>query len=370
MTTIMQKLCGLSAAIALAGIFAVGCGPTDPPLDPPPPVMPGEAAEPETAIPDDHDVVPQPPVAQQLPDSPAELPAEQDVAAKVDGVPIMVSEVRAIFDQRFAPYRDQIPPEQLDSFWQAQIPVMLEMAIGQHLIQREIEQRGISVSDAEIEAKLAEFKEQIPPGQSIEQLTGQTSEEIRHAVRDMLMYENLLAAYDLTVAEPSEEALQAYYDENIDEFQMPATVQARHILLSVDETDDDEARAAKRAELENIRTQLTEEDADFAALAEAHSDCPSRQRGGDLGAFGRGQMVPPFEDAAFSQEPGVVGDIVETDFGYHIIQVIEAEAARQAPMEEVRDHISGRLQEQAHRKHQESLLKKLRGDAEIQYLIP
>lgn len=59
---------------------------------------------------------------------------------------------------------------------------------------------------------------------------------------------------------------------------------------------------------------------DFGALAKAHSDCPSGQRGGDLGSFGRGQMVPEFDQAVFGMEVGSVSDVVETPFGYHLIQ--------------------------------------------------
>jgi peptidyl-prolyl cis-trans isomerase C len=79
-------------------------------------------------------------------------------------------------------------------------------------------------------------------------------------------------------------------------------------------------KAAKKAKIESIKKQL-DGGADFAELAKANSDCPSGQKGGDLGEFTRGKMVKPFEDAAFAQEVGKVGDIVETQFGYHLIKV-------------------------------------------------
>ncbi len=367
MTKIMEKFRGAWSLVALTGVLAVGCAPSESPMEAPPPALPDE---PEAAMPAEPGVPQHTHDAATTPVATANLPGDDEKAAEVNGVPIMVAEIRAMFDERFAPYRRQIPPEQLESFWQAQMPAMLEMAVGQRLIKNEIAQHELSASETEIDAKLAEFKQQIPPEQTIEQLTGQTTEEIRHAISDMLTYEKLLEIYELTVSEPSEEEIQAYYDENIDEFQMPEMVQARHILLTVEDAEDDAARAAKLVQIQALRTQLTDEGADFAELAAAHSDCPSRQRGGDLGKFGRGQMVPSFEEAAFSQEPGAIGDVVETDFGYHLIQVIETEAARQAPMDEVRDHISGRLQEKAHRERQDQLLKQLRANADIIYHLP
>lgn len=87
-------------------------------------------------------------------------------------------------------------------------------------------------------------------------------------------------------------------------------VHARHILVK------------SKSEASSIRQKLLDR-ADFAQMARLHSICPSSQRGGDLGTFPRGRMVKPFEDAAFSQEPGVIGPVVKTRFGYHIIQVIE-----------------------------------------------
>lgn len=78
-----------------------------------------------------------------------------------------------------------------------------------------------------------------------------------------------------------------------------------------------------KEEAQTLINKLSEDvkgGADFGALAKEHSDCPSGARGGDLGDFGRGQMVGPFEDAAFGMEVGQTSGVVETDFGYHLIQ--------------------------------------------------
>lgn len=73
-----------------------------------------------------------------------------------------------------------------------------------------------------------------------------------------------------------------------------------------------------QTKIAELKTQL-ESGSDFATLAKENSDCPSKAQGGDLGQFGRGQMVPAFEQSAFGMEVGQVSDVVETDFGYHLI---------------------------------------------------
>jgi peptidyl-prolyl cis-trans isomerase C len=88
-------------------------------------------------------------------------------------------------------------------------------------------------------------------------------------------------------------------------------VKARHILVK------------KKSQAEEILEEL-KKGANFAELAKKHSECPSRKKGGSLGWFGRGKMVKPFENAAFSLKKGELSDIVKTQFGYHIIKVIDA----------------------------------------------
>lgn len=103
---------------------------------------------------------------------------------------------------------------------------------------------------------------------------------------------------------------------------MADRVRASHILLMYQGSARSSASRSKdeaKTLIEQIKSEL-DGGADFADLAGQHSDCPSRQRGGDLGEFGRGQMVAPFEQSAFGMPIGETSGIVETDFGYHIIR--------------------------------------------------
>ena len=103
---------------------------------------------------------------------------------------------------------------------------------------------------------------------------------------------------------------------------MADQVRASHILLMYAgsmRASNDRSKDEAAAQIEDLRTQV-EGGADFGALAQEHSDCPSGAQGGDLGSFGRGQMVPEFEEAAFNMEVGGLSGVIETDFGYHIIQ--------------------------------------------------
>jgi len=103
---------------------------------------------------------------------------------------------------------------------------------------------------------------------------------------------------------------------------MPDQIKASHILLMYAGSSRSSATRSKQeagALIETLKREL-DGGADFAALARKHSDCPSNSRGGDLGSFGRGQMVGPFETAAFALNVDETSAVVETDFGYHIIQ--------------------------------------------------
>ncbi len=140
----------------------------------------------------------------------------------------------------------------------------------------------------------------------------------------------------------SEEQLKAYYQENIERYKEKKRVKAKHILFRLDQkaTEEEEAKVKQKA-LEVLNKAKKGED--FSELAKTYSEGPSKDQGGDVGYFSRGEMVEGFEEAAFKLEEGEISDLVRTGFGYHIIKVEDIQEARTRPFEEVRGEIAEHL---------------------------
>jgi peptidyl-prolyl cis-trans isomerase D len=133
---------------------------------------------------------------------------------------------------------------------------------------------------------------------------------------------------------------RALYDERKERYDVPEQVRARHVLIQVAPDAAPEEVAAAEAEARGVLERLRQRE-DFAAVAaEASDDAGSKANGGDLGFFRRGQMVAPFEEAAFSRAPGELGDPVRTDFGFHVIRVEEKREAKLRTYEEVREELA------------------------------
>jgi len=145
----------------------------------------------------------------------------------------------------------------------------------------------------------------------------------------------------------SADQVRAYYDANKDkEFKQPEQVQARHILIAADASAGPAVRDAAKAKAEKLRKEIVG-GADFAELAKKNSDDPgTKDKGGDLGWFGRGQMVKAFEDTAFAAKPGEVSDVVESQYGYHIIQVMAKRPEKVQELSEVQDKIQADLKKE------------------------
>ncbi|WP_300279305.1 peptidylprolyl isomerase [Peptacetobacter sp.] len=158
-------------------------------------------------------------------------------------------------------------------------------------------------------------------------------------------------------AMPTEEEAKAYFEEHQDEFKTDEMAKAKHILIKA--TSDDEFEAAEKRAKE-IAEEIKSGEKTFEQAAMDYSDCPSNMQGGDLGLFGKGQMVPEFEEAVFTMNEGELSEPVKTQFGYHIIKVEERHEAGVSKFEEVKDEILGKLSQVKQLKAYEEKVAELR----------
>ena len=142
--------------------------------------------------------------------------------------------------------------------------------------------------------------------------------------------------------ETSPEEMRNYYEQNIKRFTTPEKRSARHILFQVDESAPEEVVSKKREQAQKV-LEMARAGADFAELAKQYSEGPSAPQGGNLGSFGRGQMVKPFEDAVFSLTEGDISGIVRTRFGFHIIKLEKIIPQKVKTFEEARKQIAFNL---------------------------
>ncbi|MBX3729894.1 MAG: peptidylprolyl isomerase [Candidatus Sumerlaeia bacterium] len=254
-----------------------------------------------------------------------------------------------------------IPADQLDAF-----RAHLRDRVGEQLVMQEAIiayalKKGLALTKEEKDAKIAEITEAIGGDDAVKDLLeaqNLTREEFESEVEELGIFHKLAD----TVEAPSEAEIVDVFESNKDRFAQAEEVDASHILLGFTPGETDEQKAEKKKKLEDLRKQIAD-GGDFAALARLHSTCPSSTRGGDLGSFGRGQMVPPFEQAAFALEAGGLSDIVETQFGYHIIKIAEHRKATEPNLEAAREEIADMLKEQKI----SELISEIRTQSKVEY---
>ncbi len=154
-----------------------------------------------------------------------------------------------------------------------------------------------------------------------------------------------LTAQDLAeLMEITPDEVKVFYESNLDDFKQEERVHARHILFPLNKNASEEEAAKAFEKASEVRKQITAKN--FAELAKKFSACPTASRGGDLDWFGRGQMVPPFEEAVFALKKGEISQPIRTDFGYHIIYQEDYADAKVLPLNEVQDKVYRYLQQE------------------------
>ena len=180
----------------------------------------------------------------------------------------------------------------------------LENIINRQLLLEESRKAGIKVEDSEIEAIWQQTVAKFPSEEAVREILKKenvTEEIVRSDIRSGLTLQKYIESEFTAKADVSEEDIKEYYDKNSSRFKRPEMVKASHILIKVEDKADDAKKAEARKKIEEVEI-LVQEGKDFAELAKEYSEGPSSVKGGELGFFGRGQMVKPFSDAALRLE--------------------------------------------------------------------
>ena len=293
---------------------------------------------------------------------------ENFVVVSVNGKDIIQGEVEKELQNILMQYQGRVPPQQMVQLQSQFKKQAVESLINKQLLFEETDKQNIEASDEEIEAEVkkvsAQFETPEKFKERLEQM-GMSEEKLREDIKQNYRIEKLIKSKlpEITV---TDEDISLFYKENPENFSVPEQIQASHILLSLEPDASDEVKKEKQSELQAVLEKIKKGD-DFAELARKHSDCPSKEKGGELGSFPRGAMVKAFEDVAFNLKKDEVSDVVETQFGFHIIKLTGRTEASTTPLEQVKDKISTYLETQKQSKEVAAYLEKLRSAAKIDY---
>lgn len=292
-----------------------------------------------------------------------------DPMARVNGTTITRQEVDRAVKVMLA--QNQVEqPLSADLLKQAQDAALDQLAAAELLFQ-EASKHEVKDLDKQVADKVAVNRAKFTSDAEFEKAlkaVDMTMNDIREFTRKDIIISRFIDDELAAKIKVSDADIKKFYDENVEKyFTKPESARASHILIGVDEKASAEERKKAKEKAEALLKRVKAGE-DFATIAKSDSTCPSASQGGDLGTFGRGQMVPPFEKAAFALKPGQVSDVVETQFGYHIIKLVEKEEAGKESFESVKGKIAEFLKREKTQKSVVDLVAKLKETAKIEKL--
>lgn len=300
----------------------------------------------------------------------AEKKAPGDKVAVVNGVTISKDTYDRELDffvRRAAPGGQQIPDVQMAQMKNE----VLESLIDRELLFQESKKRGIQIKSDAVSDQLQKIQQRYPNKEEFKKLLsnmGLTESDVQAQIERGMAIQELIDKEVTEKITVSDEETKAFYDKNPKLFQQPEQIKASHILIKVQADAPADQKAEARKKIEDVQ-QKVKKGEDFATLAKTYSEGPSGPKGGDLGYFRRGQMVKPFEEAAFSLKPDETSEIVETQFGYHLIKVNDKKPAKKMTYAEVKDRLNEHLKKQKTDSEANAYIETLRKDAKIEKFI-
>ncbi len=262
----------------------------------------------------------------------AQAPANQEKsAALVNGEAIPVADLKAILDQRPSPV--PLTAAQQRELRQA----ALDMLIDDVLMRQFLKKNAAPATAPEIQKELDDLKEALKKqNKTLDQFFRegkQTEEQLRQDLAARILWKHFIATrYGDPEAKSYYEANKYFFDK--------VYVRASHILVKVAANAPPAERQAAKAKLETLRREITSGKLAFAEAAKKYSDCPSKEKGGDIGQFPyKFVVVEPFAKAAYALKEGGLSDIVITDFGLHLIKVTERSPGESSTFEAMKETV-------------------------------
>ncbi len=306
------------------------------------------------------------------------------VVAKVDGKDVTKKEFVDFITPQLAGPDGKMPPMVTPEMLVKVAPMQIKAFVDQRLVLAAAEKAGFKPSAELVKKTLKEQLEKMPKEQRDMvkmqlQMQGKSEDAYidEMAANPLGQQEVAIGAYlekeVVSKIAISDAEAKAYYEANQARFKEPAdpanTIRASHILISIPEKATPEQLKEVEAKAAKIAADVKAAPAKFADLAKAESACPSKEQGGSLGLFGKGQMVKEFEDAAFGLKEGEISGPVKTQFGYHIIRRDASEKERVMPFAEVKEQLVNGLKGQKMRETVEAMVEGLEKANKVEFLV-
>jgi len=248
---------------------------------------------------------------------------------------------------------------------------VLESLINRELLYQESLKKGVRVKEETIEKEFSALKGRFPSDEQFNMALQKTDLSIaglKSQIKRGLIIQQYINELFYQKVEVSPEDTKAYYDGHRDLFKQPEQVRASHILIKVDPQAKTSEKVTARKKIKDIEEKIRKGE-NFNTLARNFSEGPSSAKGGDLGYFKRGQMVPSFDEAAFGLKPGEVSDIVETRFGYHLIKMTDKRPEFTVAYDEVKEKLQQYLKQQKAQQKVDAYVKDLKENAKVERFL-
>lgn len=290
------------------------------------------------------------------------------VVAKVNGKAISGEQYQKLFKQMESSKQAGAQPDAAPADPKAMKEQVLERLITVEVLSQKAEQLKIHSEPQELDEKIHEIQESLGGEQAMKealQSHGLSMEELRADIQRSMSIQKLLDREVFEKVTVDQAEVKGFYDSNPQVFQVPEQVRARHIIVRVKEGATELEKKQAREAIQKAADRIKKGES-FEEVAKQVSQDGTAQRGGDLGYFSRGQMVPEFEKAAFSLEKGKVSQVVETKFGYHLIKLEDKKEARTLGFQEVEPKIAEFLRQKKGEEQLKAYVDNLKSQAKIE----